>query len=574
MASHQISGLSMEKNLLSALTSTATTSGNGLLRGDAKTPSGTSAFNGLIQDHWHRAQKNAATEESTEMTATAAGEPSPLAAWLQELLGVDPEQLAQGSGDLQRLMRRFHGGTADGAEDDSPVLPGLLSHIQELLTQATQEGATAQGAPEPAAMIRQLRQNIADMLEDDQLSPEMMDWLRSLDQRLLGAEQQPPNLAGLADLLRQWNKDALAEQEGAEPAEPAEDDALSLAGQFSGNDAAALLTDDTEAAASHSAAQSEGPQQALALLLRKLLAAQDRTSAEETAGAAEPGEGQQAAAVMLAALLMHGDAQATSNSAEPLSAQSPAALAEWLKGLPLGQSSEVTEGSVHEAKIHGFRLKDWVMEQPELALLNDDGLLKKKLTRLRALSDGEALEGVGQNAPVSSTATLLSSASPSTSEWTAPGTRPATAVNLPPIQTPVRSESWSEALQHRVRLMATADLQRAEIRLRPEHLGPVEIRMTIQNDQVSMQFSAPHAMTRDAIEAALPKLREMLNEQNLNLVNVDIGQRESFDREGLAGQSGSGQSSSGHHGFGGDGVDLDEPLPTIKTLDGLVDAYA
>jgi flagellar hook-length control protein FliK len=55
-------------------------------------------------------------------------------------------------------------------------------------------------------------------------------------------------------------------------------------------------------------------------------------------------------------------------------------------------------------------------------------------------------------------------------------------------------------------------------------MGPVEVRIHVQNDQTTISFTAQHGATREAIDAALPKLRDMLSEQNINLVDVDISQ--------------------------------------------------
>jgi flagellar hook-length control protein FliK len=54
------------------------------------------------------------------------------------------------------------------------------------------------------------------------------------------------------------------------------------------------------------------------------------------------------------------------------------------------------------------------------------------------------------------------------------------------------------------------------------NLGPIEIRVTLQNDQASVSFNAQHPFTREALEAAVPRLREMLGESNLDLVSVDV----------------------------------------------------
>ena len=64
----------------------------------------------------------------------------------------------------------------------------------------------------------------------------------------------------------------------------------------------------------------------------------------------------------------------------------------------------------------------------------------------------------------------------------------------------------------------------AQIRITPQNMGPIEVRVQMQNDQATIAFTAQHGATREAIDAALPRLREMLSDQNVNVVDVDISQ--------------------------------------------------
>lgn len=63
----------------------------------------------------------------------------------------------------------------------------------------------------------------------------------------------------------------------------------------------------------------------------------------------------------------------------------------------------------------------------------------------------------------------------------------------------------------------------AEIHLNPPHLGPVEVRISMNQDQqASIQFVSAHAGVREAIEAAVPQLREMLGNQHVALADVNV----------------------------------------------------
>lgn len=95
------------------------------------------------------------------------------------------------------------------------------------------------------------------------------------------------------------------------------------------------------------------------------------------------------------------------------------------------------------------------------------------------------------------------------------------------IQAPVQHPKWAQELGERVNWVARlkSGIQTAEIKLNPAHLGPLEVRVNLNQDQASIQFVSHHAAVREAIESAVPKLREMLGEQNLNLVDVNVSQQ-------------------------------------------------
>lgn len=90
------------------------------------------------------------------------------------------------------------------------------------------------------------------------------------------------------------------------------------------------------------------------------------------------------------------------------------------------------------------------------------------------------------------------------------------------IDTRVGSPSWGSELGQKVVWLANQQQQVAHINVTPPQLGPIEIRLNLAHDQASATFVSPHAAVRDAIEAALPRLRDMLAESGLTLANVDV----------------------------------------------------
>ena len=125
-----------------------------------------------------------------------------------------------------------------------------------------------------------------------------------------------------------------------------------------------------------------------------------------------------------------------------------------------------------------------------------------------------------------------------------------------PVTVQLHSPQWQNALGERMVWMVKRDLQQAELRLNPQHLGPVEVRIEIRNEQASITFSAHHAVTRDALEAAVPRLREMLGDNGVNLASVDISRQHSG--------SGQGQQRGGEDGQRQDRSVLPEDVAQIS----------
>jgi flagellar hook-length control protein FliK len=101
----------------------------------------------------------------------------------------------------------------------------------------------------------------------------------------------------------------------------------------------------------------------------------------------------------------------------------------------------------------------------------------------------------------------------------------------------VASREFGAEVGNRLVWMATHNHQVAELHIEPPQLGPVEVRLSITNDQASLSIASPHAAVRDAIQASLPRLQEMLQGLGISLGNVSVG------AEGFA------QGSSDHSGL-------------------------
>jgi flagellar hook-length control protein FliK len=145
------------------------------------------------------------------------------------------------------------------------------------------------------------------------------------------------------------------------------------------------------------------------------------------------------------------------------------------------------------------------------------------------------------------------------------------ALEVPMPQPNMSQSKWNEAVGNRVLWMVNQNVQGAELRLNPPHLGPLEIRVSMEGDRANVQFLAPHAATRDTLDAAIPRLREMFAENGVQLGDVDVSHREG----GEGGQSPQDEGPSGGAARA-EGAFTSESLegPAPDRQSGLLDAYA
>lgn len=103
--------------------------------------------------------------------------------------------------------------------------------------------------------------------------------------------------------------------------------------------------------------------------------------------------------------------------------------------------------------------------------------------------------------------------------------------DMPAMSRQIGHPQWGQELSDKLVWMHKQAVPAAELNLNPRHLGPVSIRVDVNQDQTTISFSTQHAVVKEAIEAALPKLREMLASQQLNLVDVNVSQQQSEQKQ-------------------------------------------
>lgn len=145
-------------------------------------------------------------------------------------------------------------------------------------------------------------------------------------------------------------------------------------------------------------------------------------------------------------------------------------------------------------------------------------------------------------------------------------------------------EQGARQLAQQVQVMVSQNLQEADIRLNPSELGGLRIQLKMEQGEVQVQFLASQPQARELLDQALPRLREMLQQQGITLGQSQVGS--------FAGQQGQGapqqearQQAAGDNGgqrghqAGAEGLDgqaLAEPevsAPRLRT-NGSIDFFA
>jgi len=119
----------------------------------------------------------------------------------------------------------------------------------------------------------------------------------------------------------------------------------------------------------------------------------------------------------------------------------------------------------------------------------------------------------------------------------------ATQESTPPrfftLQTPAGQPGWDVEVGNRIRWMVGQNNSGVQLRLNPPELGSIEVKVATEGERTSVTFFAANPAARDALELALPRLREMFADSGMQLANADVSDQGLHqEREQLSGSEG------------------------------------
>lgn len=125
-------------------------------------------------------------------------------------------------------------------------------------------------------------------------------------------------------------------------------------------------------------------------------------------------------------------------------------------------------------------------------------------------------------------------------------------------------------LAEKVNLMLGNKVQMADIRLDPPELGSMRAQLHIQGDQAQVQFVVQSSQAKDVLEQSMPKLREMLEQQGIQLGEGQVSEQKK-------GQTGTESGGSGHANGTEMGAEIEGEVISVTQLElepGRIDFYA
>lgn len=244
------------------------------------------------------------------------------------------------------------------------------------------------------------------------------------------------------------------------------------------------------------------------------------------------------------------------------------------------------DGAIHLGLSSGSNTAQSTIHESQLVnLLNGNGKAPDLSTSLAANSDTNLLVGgssLAANLAAQTTATndivpsdFAATLAAQAANHAHTALRHETAARTE-VATPINDARWAQDFGEQIVWMAKSDQQSAQISINPPQLGPVQISLKLNGDQASISFASPHAEVRQAIEDAMPRLREVLSGAGIDLGQSNVGAQLAQQQQGQSSQTPDSPRFSSDNAILGESVSRMESRPSATTQvgQGLVDLYA
>lgn len=146
------------------------------------------------------------------------------------------------------------------------------------------------------------------------------------------------------------------------------------------------------------------------------------------------------------------------------------------------------------------------------------------------------------------------------------------------VETPMQDQkAWASDVGQKIVWMVGNEKQSAQLTLNPPQMGPIEISLNINRDSATALFVSANPEVREALESAMPRLREMLAGAGIELGQANVSAESSRQQQGGNDNARPGASRwmADNAILGGDSGEAAGPgAGTIQRGNGLVDLFA
>ena len=124
------------------------------------------------------------------------------------------------------------------------------------------------------------------------------------------------------------------------------------------------------------------------------------------------------------------------------------------------------------------------------------------------------------------------------------------------IRAQVGQEAWEKSMARHVLDSVREGAQQVRLRLHPDSLGHIEVQVRHEEGGARIQFTTQHALVKEAMEAALPRLRDLFHGSGMNLLEASVSRHggQEAGQQGHDSQAGNFQQGSGSNGHSQEGA--------------------
>ncbi|MBV5308638.1 flagellar hook-length control protein FliK [Chromatium okenii] len=142
----------------------------------------------------------------------------------------------------------------------------------------------------------------------------------------------------------------------------------------------------------------------------------------------------------------------------------------------------------------------------------------------------------------------------------------------------VLQPSGERYLGEPVKWLVQTNTNSIELKLHPANLGAIDIRVTMEAEKAHVQFLSSNSIVREVLEVALPRLRDSLAQDGLQLGTVSISDQTAEQRRG-SGRELAEAMQQGHEHFDDDDAETQTETPLYRknsssVSDGQLDDFA